>query len=100
MGMKITKLHPFGEFSAETAAATTLFATASLGIPVSPTHTIAGAIMGVGSTRRLSAANLGVARPNIDSVELAYPPAAATRRIQAKIFCRPDASQPACTGGT
>src|SRR3989442_800387 len=55
MGMKITKLHPFGGFSAETAAATTLFATASLGIPVSTTHTIAGAIMGVGSTRRLSA---------------------------------------------
>jgi len=62
MGMKITKLHPFGGFSAETAAASTLFATASLGIPVSTTHTIAGAIMGVGSTRRLSAVRWGVAR--------------------------------------
>src|SRR5467141_3504941 len=62
MGMKITKLHPFGGFSAETAAAATLFATASLGIPVSTTHTIAGAIMGVGSTRRLSAGRGGPAR--------------------------------------
>src|SRR5213593_1169368 len=59
MGMKITKLHPFGGFSAATAAASTLFATASLGIPVSTTHTIAGAIMGVGSTRRLSAVRWG-----------------------------------------
>src|SRR2546425_8653610 len=62
MGMKITKLHPFGGFSAETAAASTLFATASLGIPVSTTHTIAGAIIGVGATRRLSAVRWGVAR--------------------------------------
>src|SRR5213593_3458978 len=53
MGMKITKLRPFGGFSAETAAASTLFATASLGVPVSTTHTIAGAIIGVGANRRL-----------------------------------------------
>ena len=62
MGMKITKLHPFGGFSAETAAASTLFATAHLGVPVSTTHTIAGAIIGVGATRRLSAVRWGVAR--------------------------------------
>ncbi len=62
MGMKITKLRPFGGFSAETAAASTLFATASLGVPVSTTHTIAGAIIGVGATRRLSAVRWGVAR--------------------------------------
>lgn len=62
MGMRITKLHPFGGFSAETAAASALFATASLGIPVSTTHTIAGAIIGVGATRRLSAVRWGVAR--------------------------------------
>jgi inorganic phosphate transporter, PiT family len=77
MGMKITKLHPFGGFSAETAAAATLFATASLGIPVSTTHTIAGAIMGVGSTRRLSAVRWGVARRIVYAWVLTIPAAAA-----------------------
>src|SRR6266566_3290121 len=77
MGMKITKLQPFGGFSAETAAATTLFATASLGIPVSTTHTIAGAIMGVGSTRRLSAVRWGVARRIVYAWVLTIPAAAA-----------------------
>src|SRR5712692_3623627 len=77
MGMKITKLHPFGGFSAETAAASTLFATASLGIPVSTTHTIAGAIMGVGSTRRLSAVRWGVARRIVYAWVLTIPAAAA-----------------------
>jgi PiT family inorganic phosphate transporter len=62
MGMKITKLSPFGGFSAETAAASALFLTAHLGIPVSTTHTIAGAIVGVGATRRLSAVRWLVAR--------------------------------------
>jgi PiT family inorganic phosphate transporter len=62
MGMRITKLTPFGGFNAETAAASTLFLTAHFGIPVSTTHTIAGAIIGVGSTRRLSAVRWGVAR--------------------------------------
>src|SRR2546426_1022168 len=76
MGMKITKLHPFGGFSAETAAALTLFATASLGIPVSTTHTIAGAIMGVGSTRRLSAVRWGVARRIVYAWVLTIPAAA------------------------
>ena len=55
MGQKITKLRPFEGFSAETAGAITLFATALLGIPVSTTHTITGAIIGTGVTRRLSA---------------------------------------------
>src|SRR6266568_4917821 len=76
MGMKITKLQPFGGFSAEAAAATTLFATASLGIPVSTTHTIAGAIMGVGSTRRLSAVRWGVARRIVYAWVLTIPAAA------------------------
>ncbi len=62
MGMKITKLAPVGGFSAETAGAATLIGTALGGIPVSTTHTIAGAIIGVGSTRRLSAVRWGVAR--------------------------------------
>jgi inorganic phosphate transporter, PiT family len=55
MGQKITKLRPFEGFSAETGGAITLFATALLGIPVSTTHTITGAIIGAGITKRLSA---------------------------------------------
>jgi inorganic phosphate transporter, PiT family len=62
MGSKITKLQPFGGFSAETAGAITLFTASSLGIPVSTTHTITGAIVGVGAVRRLSAVRWGVAR--------------------------------------
>jgi PiT family inorganic phosphate transporter len=61
MGQRITKLKPVGGFCAETAAATSLLGTALTGIPVSTTHTIAGAIMGVGSVRRLSAVRWGVA---------------------------------------
>ncbi len=61
MGSKITKLTPVGGMSAELAAATTLFFTAHAGIPVSTTHTISGAIVGVGTTQRLSAVRWGVA---------------------------------------
>ena len=61
MGMKLTKLQPVGGFCAETAGAVTLFATTLTGIPVSTTHTITGAIVGVGSTRRLSAVKWGIA---------------------------------------
>jgi len=61
MGMKITKLRPIGGFSAETAGAIMLIGTALWGIPVSTTHTITGAIMGVGATHRLSAVRWGVA---------------------------------------
>jgi PiT family inorganic phosphate transporter len=61
MGMRITKLQPVGGFCAETAAALTLFGATATGIPVSTTHTITGAIVGVGSTRRLSAVKWGVA---------------------------------------
>jgi len=61
MGSKITKLKPVGGFCAETAAALTLFGNSALGIPVSTTHTITGAIMGVGATQRLSAVRWGVA---------------------------------------
>jgi PiT family inorganic phosphate transporter len=60
LGSKITKLQPVGGFSAETAAATTLFTTAHFGIPVSTTHTITGAVIGVGATRRLSAVRWGL----------------------------------------
>ncbi len=61
MGQKITKLKPVGGFCAETGGAMTLFLATSLGIPVSTTHTITGAIVGVGSTRRASAVRWGVA---------------------------------------
>ena len=61
MGQKITKLKPVGGFCAETGGALTLFLATSLGIPVSTTHTITGAIVGVGSTQRASAVRWGVA---------------------------------------
>jgi PiT family inorganic phosphate transporter len=61
MGTKITKLRPVGGFSAETAGAVTILTAAHFGIPVSTTHTIAGAIVGVGSLQRLSAVRWGVA---------------------------------------
>jgi PiT family inorganic phosphate transporter len=61
MGQKITKLKPVGGFCAETGGAMTLFLATWLGIPVSTTHTITGAIVGVGSTQRASAVRWGVA---------------------------------------
>src|SRR5262245_8224607 len=61
MGSKITKLQPVGGFAAETAGAISLFTATHLGVPVSTTHTITGAIMGVGSIKRLSAVRWGVA---------------------------------------
>jgi len=61
MGMRLTKLRPVGGFCAEAAGAVMLIGTALGGIPVSTTHTIAGSIMGVGATQRLSAVRWGVA---------------------------------------
>ena len=61
MGQKITKLKPVGGFCAETGGAITLFLATSLGIPVSTTHTITGAIVGVGSSRKMSAVRWGIA---------------------------------------
>jgi PiT family inorganic phosphate transporter len=61
LGQRITALKPVGGFSAETAAATSLYLATALGIPVSTTHTITGAVVGVGATRRLSAVRWGVA---------------------------------------
>ena len=62
MGQRITKLTPFGGFAAETAGAITLLTTAHFGIPVSTTHTITGAIVGVGAAHRLTAVRWGVTR--------------------------------------
>ena len=61
MGQKITKLKPVGGFCAETGGAMTLFLATAMGVPVSTTHTITGAIVGVGSVRRASAVRWGVA---------------------------------------
>ncbi len=61
MGQKITRLQPVGGFAAETAGAISLFTATALGVPVSTTHTITGAIVGVGSVRRASAVRWGIA---------------------------------------
>jgi PiT family inorganic phosphate transporter len=61
MGSKITRLQPVGGFAAETAGACSIFIATGLGVPVSTTHTITGAIVGVGATRRLSAVRWGIA---------------------------------------
>jgi PiT family inorganic phosphate transporter len=61
MGLRITKLRPVGGFCAESGGAITLFAATALGIPVSTTHTITGAIVGVGAVTKLSAIRWGVA---------------------------------------
>ena len=61
MGQKITKLKPVGGFCAETGGAITLFISSTFGIPVSTTHTITGAIVGVGAARKLSAVRWGIA---------------------------------------
>ncbi len=61
MGSKITKLQPVGGFAAETAGAVSLFTATHMGVPVSTTHTITGAIVGVGSIKRLSAVRWGIA---------------------------------------
>jgi inorganic phosphate transporter, PiT family len=76
MGMKLTKLQPIGGFCAETAGALTLFGATLTGIPVSTTHTITGAIVGVGSTRRLSAVKWGIASRIVWAWVLTMPMAA------------------------
>jgi PiT family inorganic phosphate transporter len=76
MGSKITKLQPFGGFAAETAGAATLFMASNFGIPVSTTHTITGAIVGVGAVRRMSAVRWGVARQIVWAWVLTIPASA------------------------
>ena len=77
MGSRITKLKPVGGFCAEAAGAITLFSTALAGIPVSTTHTITGAIVGVGAVNRLSAVRWGVAARIVWAWGLTIPAAAA-----------------------
>jgi PiT family inorganic phosphate transporter len=76
MATRLTHLDPYQGFCAETGAAVMLFSTARLGIPVSTTHTISGAIMGVGATRRLSAVRWGLGRRIVIAWILTIPAAA------------------------
>jgi PiT family inorganic phosphate transporter len=77
MGGKITKLRPMGGFAAETGAAVAIFTATHFGVGVSTTHTITGAIVGVGATKRLSAVRWGVARQIVWAWVLTIPAAAA-----------------------
>ena len=77
MGSKITKLQPFGGFAAETSGAITLFMASALGVPVSTTHTITGAIVGVGAVKRISAVRWGVAQQIVWAWVLTIPASAA-----------------------
>jgi inorganic phosphate transporter, PiT family len=81
MGMRITTLRPIGGSCAEFAGATTLIGASLAGIPVSTTHTITGAIMGVGSVRRFSAVRWGVARSIVTAWVLTIPAAAAVSAL-------------------
>jgi PiT family inorganic phosphate transporter len=76
MGQRITKLTPFGGFSAETAGGITIVANAVFGIPVSTTHTITGAVVGVGASRRLTAVRWGITRRIVWAWILTIPGAA------------------------
>ena len=86
MGSKITKLQPFGGFAAESAGAITLFTASSLGIPVSTTHTITGAIIGVGAVKRLSAVRWGVARQIVWAWVLTIPASALIAALAYRAF--------------
>ncbi|MFN7943175.1 MAG: inorganic phosphate transporter [Thermoanaerobaculia bacterium] len=88
MGSKITKLQPMGGFSAETAGAITLIGATFAGIPVSTTHTITGAIMGVGATKRLSAVKWGVAGRIVWAWVLTIPIAAAVSALVFPLLVR------------
>ena len=76
LGSRVTKLRPMGGFCAETGGASAIFLATYLGIPVSTTHTIAGSIIGVGATNRLSAVRWGVASRMIWAWVITIPAAA------------------------
>jgi len=81
MGQKITKLRPVGGFAAETGGAMTLFLASSFGIPVSTTHTITGAIVGIGAAQRTRAVRWGVAGNIVIAWLVTMPAAAAMAAI-------------------
>ena len=81
LGARITKLRPVGGFCAETAGAISLFTATHLGIPVSTTHTITGAIVGVRATQRPSAVRWGVAGRIVWAWVLTIPASAGTSAV-------------------
>ena len=81
MGQKITKLKPVGGFCAETGGAITLFLASAFGIPVSTTHTITGAIVGVGSAQKVSAVRWGLAGNIVWAWVLTIPASAAVSAL-------------------
>jgi PiT family inorganic phosphate transporter len=89
LGQRITALKPVGGFSTETAAACSLYLATFLGIPVSTTHTITGAIVGVGSTRRRSAVRWGVAGRIVWAWVLTIPAAATIAAVAYAITVSP-----------
>ena len=86
MGSKITKLQPMGGFAAETGAAVAIFVATHFGVGVSSTHTVAGAIVGVGATRRLSAVRWGVAGQIVWAWVLTIPAAALMGAVLFRVF--------------
>ena len=85
MGSKITKLRPVGGFAAETGAAVAIYTATALGVGISTTHTITGAIVGVGATRRMSAVRWGMARQIVWAWVLTIPAAAAIGAVTYKV---------------
>jgi PiT family inorganic phosphate transporter len=88
MGSRITKLRPVSGFCAETGGAIVILSASSLGIPVSTTHTITGAIVGVGATTRLSAVRWGIARRIVWAWVLTIPAASAIAFVSYLILAR------------
>jgi PiT family inorganic phosphate transporter len=86
MGAKITKLQPIGGFAAETGAALAIYMATSVGVGISTTHTITGAIVGVGSSKRLSAVRWGVAQQIVWAWVLTIPAAAVIGALTYEIF--------------
>jgi PiT family inorganic phosphate transporter len=86
MGAKITKLQPIGGFAAETGAALAIYMATSAGVGISTTHTITGAIVGVGSSKRLSAVRWGVAQQIVWAWVLTIPAAAVIGALTYEIF--------------
>jgi PiT family inorganic phosphate transporter len=86
MGTRITKLQPIGGFAAETGAAVAIYGATMAGVGISTTHTITGAIVGVGSTRRLSAVRWGVAGQIVWAWLLTIPASAFVGAVAYKLF--------------
>ncbi|HVE76709.1 MAG TPA: inorganic phosphate transporter [Actinomycetota bacterium] len=86
IGLRLTKLEPVHGFAAETGAAAVIFGAAQLGIPVSTTHAIGSAIMGVGATQRLSAVRWGVAKQVVTAWILTWPSCMLLGYLLGKLF--------------